>query len=145
MPKTFDQKLSDLSVKLAELSNKAATASEDARVGRELRKEVIQDKIDTAKGNVVNFQEDVRNAEEEREGKMKTALLKAKMTVKAKHEDRKDARDKKHLENFMDGEIEYILECYDAAAYLIAEAELSILEVAEALQEYEERFGEKEE
>lgn len=143
--KTYAEKLSELSVKLADLSNKAAVASEDARIGHELRKEAIQEKINAAKGSVVNLQEDVRNAGEEREGKMRTALLKAKMTIKAKNEDRKDARDKKHLENFMDDEILYILECYDAAAYLIAEAELSVLEVAEAMKEYEERFVSKEE
>ena len=80
-------------------------------------------------------------AEEEREGKIRTALLKARMTVKAKHEDRVDARDKKRLEKYIDEEINYILDCYDAAALLIADAELSIYEVADALKEYEERFG----
>ena len=63
------------------------------------------------------------------------------MTVQAKHEDRKDARDKKRMEFYIDEEINYILDCYDAAAFLISDAELSILEVADALKEYEERFG----
>ena len=87
------------------------------------------------------MQENARIAEEEQKGKIKSALLKARMTVKAKHEDRKDARDKRHLENYIDDEILFILDCYDAAEFLIAEAQLSILEVADALQEYEERFG----
>ena len=52
-----------------------------------------------------------------------------------------DARDKKRLERYIDDEINYILDCYDAAALLIADAELSIYEVADALQEYDERFG----
>ena len=141
MAKTIDEKLANLSVKLADLSQKAAFASEDARIYRELRKEAIQDKISTAKGNVAAMQENARLAEEERQGKIKSALLKARMTVKAKHEDHKDARDKRLLENYMDDEILYILDCYDAAAFLIAEAQLSILEVADAMQEYEERFG----
>ena len=141
MAKTFDEKLANLSVKLADLSQKAAFASEDARIYKELRKEAIQDKISTAKGNVAAMQENARIAGEEQQGKIKSALLKARMTVKAKHEDIKDARDKRHLENYMDDEILYILDCYDAAAFLIAEAQLSILEVADALQEYEERFG----
>ena len=38
-------------------------------------------------------------------------------------------------------QILYILDCYDAAALLVADAQLSILEVADALKEYEERFG----
>ena len=141
MAKTWDERLANLSVKLDELSKKAAAASEDAKVYRELRKEAINEKITTAKGNVAAMQENVRLAEEERQGKIRSALLKARMTVKAKHEDRKDARDKRFLEEYIEDEINYILDCYDAAAFLMADAELSILEVADACQEYEERFG----
>ena len=141
MAKTWDEKLSNLSVKLAELSKKAADASMDAKAYRELKEEAIQDKIATVKGNVAAMQENARIAEEERQGKIRSALLKARMTVKAKHEDHVNARDKRHLENYLDDQILYILECYDAAALLVADAELAVLEVAEALQEYEERFG----
>ena len=139
--KTWDRKLSDLSVKLAELSQKAADASADAKAYRELKQEAIQDKISTVKGDVAAMQENARIAEEEREGKIKSALLKARMTVKAKHEDYVNARDKKILENYMDDKMLYILDCYDSAALIIADAQLSILEFADALQEYEERFG----
>ena len=141
MAKTWEEKLSNLSVKLADLSKKAAEASEDAKAYRELRQEVIQDKISTVKGDVAAMQENARIAEGEREGKIKSALLKARMTVKAKHEDHVNARDKRLLENYMDDEILYILDCYDSAALIIADAQLAILEFAEALQEYEERFG----
>jgi hypothetical protein len=141
MAKTWDERLAELSVKLGELSKKASDASEDAKVYRELRKEAIQDKISTVKGDVAAMQENARLAEEEQKGKIKSALLKARMTAQAKHEDRKDARDKKRMEFYIDEEINYILDCYDAAAFLISDAELSILEVADALKEYEERFG----
>ena len=141
MAKTWDEKLSDLSVKLAELSKKTADASEDAKAYRELKQEVIQDKISTVKGDVAAMQENARIAEEEREGKIKSALLKARMTVKAKHEDYVNARDKRLLENYMDDKMLYILDCYDSAALMIADAQLSILEFADALQEYEDRFG----
>ena len=141
MAKKWDEKLSDLSVKLAELSKKAADASEDAKAYRELQQEAIQNKISTVKGNVAAMQENARIAEEEREGKIKSALLKARMTVKAKHEDYVNARDKKLLENYMDDQLLYIMDCYDSAALIIADAQLSILEFANALQEYEERFG----
>ena len=143
MAKTWDEKLSSLSAKLEELSKKAADASEDAKAYRELRQEAIQNKISTVKGNVAAMQENARLAEEERQGKIKSALLKARMTVKAKHEDHVNARDKRLLENYMDDELLYILDCYDAAALLIADAQLAVLEVAEAFQEYEERFGDK--
>ena len=141
MAKTWDEKLSDLSIKLADLSKKTADASEDAKAYRELKQEAIKDKISTVKGDVAAMQENARIAEEEREGKMKSALLKARMTVKAKHEDYVNARDKRLLENYMDDQVTYILDCYDAATLLIADAQLSILEFADALQEYEARFG----
>ena len=141
MAKTWDERLAELSVKLDELSKKASDASEDAKVYRELRKEAIQDKISTVKGDVAAMQENARLAEEEQKGKIRSALLKARMTAQAKHEDRKDARDKKRMEFYIDEEINYILDCYDAAAFLISDAELSILEVADTLKEYEERFG----
>ena len=141
MAKTRDERLANLSAKLAELSQKAAEASEDAKAYREMRKEVVEEKISTAKGNLAALQENARIAGEERDGRIRSALLKARMTMKAKHEDHRDARDKKRLEHFIDDEILYILDCYDAAAFMIADAELSILEVAVALQEYDERFG----
>ena len=56
------QKLADLSVKLAELSKKTATAAEDAKVGRELLKEAIREKMVDAKGAAANLEEDIRNA-----------------------------------------------------------------------------------
>ena len=93
------------------------------------------------KGDVAAMQENARIAEEEREGKIKSTLLKARMTVKAKHEDYVNARDRKLLENYMDDKMLYIMDCYDSAALIIADAQLSILEFANALQEYEERFG----
>ena len=141
MAKTREERLADLSAKLAELSQKAAEASEDAKAYRELRREVIEEKISTAKGNVATLQENARIAGEEKKGKIRTALLKARMTAKARHEDHREARDKRHLEAFIDNEALYIMDCYDAAAFLIADAELSILEVVAAMKEYEERFG----
>ena len=141
MAKTWDEKLSSLSIKLDELSKKTADAAEDAKVYRELKQEAIKDKISTVKGDVAAMQENARIAEEEREGKIKSALLKARMTVRAKHEDYVNARDKRLLENYMDDKILYIMDCYDSAALIIADAQLSILEFADALQEYDERFG----
>ena len=141
MAKTWDERLANLSVKLEGLSKKAADASEEAKIYRELRKEAIQEKISTAKGNVAAMQENARIAGEAQQGKIRSALLKARMTAKAKHEDFKEARDKRHLEKAIDEELDYILDCYDTASFLIADAELSIYELADAIQEYETRFG----
>ena len=141
MAKIWDEKLNNLSVKLDDLSKKAAEAAGDAKAYHELMQEAIDEKISTAKGNVIAMQETARLAGEEHQSKIRSEILKLRMTAKAKAEDYKDARDKKRLEWFVDDRINYILDCYDAAALLIVDAELSILEVAKALQEYDARFG----
>ena len=141
MAKVWNEKLSNLSEKLDDLSKKAAEAADDAKTYHELLQDVIDEKISTAKGNVAAMQENARLAGEEHKSKIRSEILKIRMTAKAKAEDFKDTRDKKRLERFIDDRINYVLDCYDAAALLIVDAELSILEAAKALQEYDARFG----
>ena len=141
MAKVWNGKLSNLSEKLDDLSKKAAEAANDAKTYHELLQDVIDEKISTAKGNVAAMQENARLAGEEHKSKIRSEILKIRMTAKAKAEDFKDTLDKKRLERFIDDRINYVLDCYDAAALLIVDAELSILEVAKALNEYDARFG----
>ena len=143
MKKTWDKRLENLSFKLSDLSDKALEASEKAKVTREQTQETIDARISDLKGDVVALQERIRIADEENRGKIASALLKAQMTIEAKIQEKKDARDKKLLENYIDAQIEYIADSYETAAYLIANAELSILETVAAVSEYEKRFGEK--
>ena len=143
MAKKWDEKLADLSVELDELSKKTASAAEDAKAARELRDTAIQEKIGDVKGDIAAMQENLRIAEEENKGKMSSALLKAQMTIRAKIEDRRAARDKKLLGLYIDDHIDYILDCYDSAALMIANAQLAILETLDAAIEYEARYGEK--
>ena len=141
MAKVWNEKLSNLSEKLDDLSKKAAEAADNAKTYHELLQDVIDEKISTAKGNVAAMQENARLAGEEHKSKIRSEILKIRMTAKAKAEDFKDTLDKKRLERFIDDRINYVLDCYDAAALLIVDAELSILEVAKALNEYDARFG----
>ena len=92
MAKVWDEKLNNLSDKLADLSKKAADAAGDAKAYRELLQEVIDEKISTVKGNVVAMQENARLAGEEQQGKIRSEILKIRMTAKAKAEDLKDAQ-----------------------------------------------------
>ena len=141
MAKAWNEKLNNLGDKLDDLSKKAAEAADDAKTYHELLQDVIDEKISTAKGNVAAMQENARLAGEEHKSKIRSEILKIRMTAKAKAEDFKDTLDKKRLERFIDDRINYVLDCYDAAALLIVDAELSILEVAKALNEYDARFG----
>ena len=138
---TFDERLAKLSARLAELSEKAAKASENVQAARELQEEAVANQIETVRGNVAAMEENLRIADEEKKGKIRSALLKARMSVEARVQDRKDARDKRHLERYIDARLIHIMDCYDSASYLIADAELSMLEVIEAAKEYEARFG----
>ena len=60
MAKTWDERMANLSVKLEDLSKKVAAASGEAKAYRELRRELIDEKISTAKGNVAAMQENAR-------------------------------------------------------------------------------------
>ena len=95
MAKVWNEKLSNLSEKLDDLSKKAAEAADDAKTYHELLQDVIDEKISTAKGNVAAMQENARLAGEEHKSKIRSEILKIRMTAKAKAEDFKDTRDKK--------------------------------------------------
>ena len=138
---TLDERLAKLSGRFAELSEKAAKASENVQAARELQEEAVQNQIETMCGNVAALEENLRLADEKKKGKIRSAILKAKMTVEARVQDRRDARDKRHLERFIDMNLIHIMDCYDSASYLIADAELTMLEVIEAAKEDEARFG----
>jgi len=99
--------------------------------------------ISDTKGDIAAMQENLRIADEENKSKLSSALLKAQMTVRAKIEDHKVARDKKLFEAYINDQIDYILDCYDSAAWLIANAQLAILETMDAVIEYDAKYGEK--
>ena len=139
--KKWDERLADLSTDLARLSEKAADASEDAKTARELRQEAINHRISTAKGNVVAFQERVRLAGEEKRGKISSAVLKAQMTLEEKVRQRREKKDRKLAEAYIDDQISYIFETFETASYLISNAQLAILETVEAIDEYNAKYG----
>ncbi|MCR4658098.1 MAG: hypothetical protein K5770_18010 [Lachnospiraceae bacterium] len=144
MAKKWDEKLADASVKLEELSKKASAASEEAKAAKELKEEAIKDKISTAKGNVAAFQDKVERAKEENRSKLSSSLIKAQMTIEAKIAEKKAARDQKHFEAYIEDQIDYIYDCFDLASYLVANAELAILETLAAVEEFDAKYPEAE-
>lgn len=139
----LEERLNKLSDRLAELSVKADEASKEVQAARELKEEAVKDRIETVRGDVAAMEENMRIEGEEKKGKFRSAVLKARMTIEAKVEDHKEARDKRFLEDYMETQLLHIVDCYDTATYLIAEAELSMLELIDVANEYEARFGEK--
>ena len=141
MGKKWEKMLKELSGSLAELSKKADEASEDAKAAWDLRDDFVQEKMSSLRGSLTALQENARIAGEENKSKMSSALLKAQMNLKARSEDWRKATDKKALEHYIDNNVAYIQDCYETASYLIANAQLAILETVEAAEEYEKRFG----
>lgn len=141
MAKRIDQRLEDLSILLDNLSKKAAAASDKAVASREQRQAKIEDQIGTVKGDIIAMEERIRLADERNKSKLGSHLLKVQMTLETRAQNLKDARDKKHLERYIDGHLYHIADVFDTISYLISDAELSILELAAAADEYEERFG----
>ena len=144
MIKRWDEKLADLSKDLAQRSQKAADASADAKEARELRQEAINDRISTAKGNVVAFQERLRIANEEKKSKFNSTLLKAQMTVEEKIRQHREKRDQKAFEAYIDDQINFIYESFESASYLISDAQLAILETVKAIDEYNAKYAQEE-
>ena len=143
--KKWDEQLADMSTKLADLSQRAAEASVEAKEARELKQEAIDDRVSTARGNVEAFKERTRIANEENRGKLSSALLKAQMTIETKIAERKEAKDQKLFEAYIDNQIAYIYENFETACYLIENAELAILETMKAVDEYDAKHPKTEE
>ena len=137
----IDARLEKISEDLAALSEKAAKAAEEAKVARELRDEAISDQIDTVKGDIAAFQENVRLASEENKSRLRSALLKIQMTIESKIQERKEATDQFLIQLYVADQLDYIDESFAAAAYLISNAELAMYETMKKINEYEAKYG----
>jgi len=145
MSNKFEEKWDKIGAELEQLGEKAKSAVGDAQAARELGQEVLEEKIRDAKGDIVALQENARIKGDETKSRLFSQMLKAQMTVKAKFEDLKTAHDKNKLEGYIDAHIVHLADLYDTICYLLTDLELTTLETTEALAEYDEKFGEKEE
>ncbi len=136
----FDERLAKAKEDLAKVSKKAQDVYGDAQAALELGQEVIEGKIKDAKGDMVAAQERIRIAEEKNRNHLASEVIKVQMTMKAKVEDMKNAHDKKKMEGYIDGRLAHLADLYDTISYLLADADLTALEVASAVTEYTERF-----
>lgn len=145
MSQKFEERWNKIGKDLEALGEKAKSAVGDAQAARELGQEVLEAKIKDAKGDIVALQENARIRQDEKKSHLFSQMLKAQMSIKAKFEDLKNVRDKNRLETYIDAHIVHLADLYDTISYLLTDLELTTLETSEALEEYNERFGEKEE
>ncbi len=143
MSEKFEQRLAKVNEDLDKLSKKASSVCGDAKAAFELGQEVVEGKIKDAKGDMVAVQERIRVADEENKRHLASQVLKVQMTVKAKIEDLKTAHDKRKLEDYIDERLIHLADLYDTISYLLADAEVTALEAANAVTEYDERFDKK--
>lgn len=137
----FDTRLEKVSADLGALSEKAARAAEEAKAAQDLHKEALTDQISTVKGDVAAFKENVRIDQEKERGRIASALLKAQMTVEAKIQERRGARDQRLMEMYVADQLDYIDECFGVAAYLVQNGQLALLETLDAVAEFEAKYG----
>ena len=137
----IDARLAKMSENLAALSEKAAKASEEAKVVRELREDAINDQISTVKGDIAAFEENVRLSGEESKSRLRSALLKIKMTIESKIRERREYKDQVLMQLYVADQLDYIDECFASAAYLVSNAQLAMYETMEAIKEYEAKYG----
>lgn len=145
MSKKFEERWEKIGKDLEALGEKAKSAVGDAQAARELGQEVLEAKIKDAKGDIVALQENARINEEEKKSHLFSQMLKAQMTIKARFEDLKNARDKNRLEGYIDAHIIHLADLYDTISYLLVDLDLTTFETSEALEEYNQKYGEKEE
>ena len=67
-------------------------------------------------------------------------LIQAQMKMEAGLEDFKTEYDKKKLEKYIDGNLEYLEDIYVTINFLLEEAEVTTLETIEALDIYKEKY-----
>ncbi len=141
MNENWKEKIDQLDQKVAELNEKAKAAAEDAKAAKELGKEALDDKVGTVRGDVEAMKENLRIQGEKDKSKLSSALLKAQMTVEAKIQEMRAARDKRDIERYVEHSLDYIDSCYASALFLIGNADLAILEMLEAIAEYDQKYG----
>ena len=144
MSKSYDERIAELNKNLEELNAKFTDACGDAKAAAELGQEVVQEKLKDAKGDLVASKERIRVAGEEGKNRLASMLIKAQMKIEAGLEDFKAEYDKKKLEAYIDGNLEYLQDIYDTINILLEEAEVTTLETVEALAVYKEKYSAEE-
>lgn len=107
----------------------------------------IDDQIATVEGDIAAAEENSRLARERRNSKIFAIKLKAQMKAEALKEkiaDKKAEREKAEMECYILDLLDYAQYCQQIAFAAAIEADLTLLDAAEAAAEYVEKYGEPE-
>ena len=107
----------------------------------------IDDDIATIEGDINAAEENMRLAKERKDSKIYAFKLKAQMkanALKQKIADKRTAKDKAAMENYILDLLDYAEACQQVAFAAAIEADMTLLQAAEVAAEYNEKFGEPE-
>lgn len=106
-----------------------------------------EDKVATAKGNIVAAEENIRRAKERKDSKIYAFKLKAQMraeAVKQKIAAKRAEKDKAGMERYIMDLLDYADCCQQVAFAAAVEADITLLQAADAAADYVEKYGEVE-
>ena len=145
--KEREQKMADFNKKMKDLNAKIKDGTDTVIIAGMEAKDVLDNKIQDAKGNLEAAKEQCRIISERGKSKISSELIKAQMNFKVAKEnmqERKEAKDKEKLSNYIDEQLEYAEDCIAFALLAAQEANVAFLEAVEAQKEYDEKYGEDE-
>lgn len=141
----IQKELNELNKKMNELNAKMKDASDTVKIAGLETKDVLDEKVSEAKGNIAASQENVRLAKEKGKSKVSSRLLKAQMDFKEMKKgisDKKIEHNKQKAQKDIEETLEYAETCADLAVYAGQEAVLAFLEAARKEIDYQEEYGE---
>ena len=140
----MQEKIEKLNQKIDALQEKTAKNAALIDEKRNATKEQIESEIDTARENVASAKErakanteNLKTAAAEEISKFQASIDAAKQKIA----DKKEARDQKKLERYIEDTLDYADSCVELAMVASEEAKLAVLEAVAAQIEYDETYG----
>ncbi|MBO4569373.1 MAG: hypothetical protein J5674_05420 [Candidatus Methanomethylophilaceae archaeon] len=134
----FNKRMDDFQAKVNDMA-------EDRELRIDTKKEVREKRLENAKAKVESNKTRVKDRQSSFKDSMDAqmdAMNKNLEDARAKLIARKDARDQKKLEKYIDDRLDYADSCILAAMVSLDDARVAFLEALDAAVEYDERFSE---
>ena len=144
----LDKRIAKLNVKMNDLGDKAKDSVETAKIEGMYAKDKLDDEVAKTKGDVVALRENFRLLADRAKSKVSSELLRTQMNIdvaKEKLAEKKEARDKAKMEEYIEDMVEYAEACLELSILAAEEAKLATLEAIDAQAEYEDLYGTEEE
>lgn len=132
----FNKKMDEFQAKVNEMAEARETKID-------MKEALIDNKLNQAKDKRDARRADFNTKKANAKDSLMAPIYKASDAIddaKAKLEAKKDAHDQKKLEKYIDGRLEYAIDCISLAILALDEANVAFYEAAEAQIEYVEKY-----